>query len=79
MVQGPGMLSAKEQFPKEFADLGRSTLSRTVGPQGGTFDFDVPVSLDVVAGKEKAADRSHAETKKADEEKATDKKAQEKK
>jgi len=37
----PGMLTAKEQVARKFSDLGRSELKAVVGPQGGTFDFDV--------------------------------------
>jgi hypothetical protein len=39
--QSAAMLSAKEKLPAEYADLGRSKLSATVGPEGGKFNFDV--------------------------------------
>ena len=61
LIQGPGMLSAKEQLPAEYADLGRSKLSAKVGPQGGEFNFDVPVSLP--AREEKPAGKKAAEEK----------------
>ncbi len=79
VVQGPGMLSAKEQFPAEYSDLGRSMFSRMVGPQGGTFDFDVPVTLPVAPGKKKAEDPNTAEKQKTEEQKSTEKRAAEKK
>ena len=44
-VQGPGMLSATEQFPPEYSDLGRTKLAVEVTSQGGSFDFDIPVDL----------------------------------
>jgi hypothetical protein len=50
-VQGPGMLSAKEKLPPEYADLGRSKLSATVSAQGGEFNFDVPASIPAVEPK----------------------------
>ena len=37
----PGMLTAKEQLAREYADLGRTRLSARVGPRGGTFNFEV--------------------------------------
>ncbi len=44
LVQGPGMLSAKELVPKEY-DLGRTKLTAKVGPKGGVFNFDLPVDI----------------------------------
>jgi hypothetical protein len=51
MIQGLGMMSAKEQLPPEYADLGRSKLSVTVGPRGGTFDYDVPAAIPTANAK----------------------------
>jgi hypothetical protein len=85
MVQGPGMLSANEQLPREYADLGRSKLTVTVGPQGGTFDFDVPASIPAANAKagEKAEQakttENEAEDAKPVEKKAEDAKRPEKK
>lgn len=42
MVQSPGMLSAREQLPREFSDLGRTSLTSRVGPSGATLNIDVP-------------------------------------
>ena len=56
---GPGMLSAKEQFPPEYSDLGRTQLNRTVGTDGGRFDFDVPADIPITAEKP-AADKTEA-------------------
>lgn len=42
MAQSAAMLSSTERLPPEYADLGRTKLSATVGAQGGTFNFDVP-------------------------------------
>jgi hypothetical protein len=47
LAAGPGMLSAKEQIPAEFSDLGRTTLSAEVTPQGGSFPLDIPVDLTI--------------------------------
>lgn len=41
LAQPPGMLSAKEYLPREYADLGSSKLTAHVDKAGGTFDFDV--------------------------------------
>jgi hypothetical protein len=59
-IRGPGMLSAKEQLPADYADLGRTKLSAIVGAAGGQFDFDVPASIPPAAEKpaEKKADES---------------------
>jgi hypothetical protein len=62
MVRGPAMLSAKEQLPAEYADLGRTTLSAKVGPRGGQFDFDVPASIHTA---EKSAGTKTEESKPA--------------
>jgi len=47
----PEMLTAKEQLPAEYSDLGRTKLSYTVGPRGGEFNYDVPVSVPPAAVK----------------------------
>jgi hypothetical protein len=47
-VQSHGMLTAHEQLPSEYSDLGRSKLSYQVGTQGARFDFDVPAKIPVV-------------------------------
>jgi hypothetical protein len=65
--QGPGMLAAKEQLPREYSDLGRTILSRTVGPQGGQFDFDVPASIPFE--DQKAAEKAGAKEKSSGDEK----------
>ena len=57
---GPGMLSAKEQFPPEYWILPPPTqLNRTVGTDGGRFDFDVPADISITAEKP-AADKTEA-------------------
>jgi hypothetical protein len=71
--QGPGMLSAKEQLPREYSDLGRTILSRTVGPQGGHFDFDVPASIPFEA--QEAAEKGEAQGKSSGNEKPSETKA----
>jgi hypothetical protein len=45
MTPGPDLLSAKELLPAEYSDLGRTTISFTVGPKGGEFNSDVPATL----------------------------------
>jgi len=72
-VQGPGMLTAKEQLPREYSDLSRTKLSVKVGPQGGHFDFDVPASIpseEIQAAEKKAAEGKSPEKEKAGEKKA---------
>jgi hypothetical protein len=71
LVQRSGMLSAKEQLPAEYADLGRSKLSANVGPQGGQFNFGVEATIPAV--EEKPAEKRAEEAKSA-ETKTTDKK-----
>ncbi|WP_254053624.1 carboxypeptidase-like regulatory domain-containing protein [Singulisphaera sp. GP187] len=41
LAQPPGMLTAKEMLPREYADLGTSKLIAKVNPKGGHFAFDV--------------------------------------
>lgn len=41
----PSMATAKEQFPPELSDLGRTTLKATVPPGGGTLNFDIKPGL----------------------------------
>lgn len=42
LAQPPGMLTAKEMLPREYADLGTSKQTATITAKGGTdFDFDV--------------------------------------
>jgi hypothetical protein len=72
-VQPPGMLTAKEQLPPEYSDLGRTKLSAKVGPQGAEFNFDVPASLPFEA--KKAAEKREAEVKSSEKEKPREKKA----
>jgi len=43
--QPPGMLTAKEQLPAEYSNLGRTKILVKVGPEGGQFNYDVPVSI----------------------------------
>jgi hypothetical protein len=72
-VQPPGMLTAKEQLPPEYSDLGRTKLSAKVGPQGGEFDFDVPASLPFEA--KKAAEQKDSEKQSPENEEPGAKKA----
>ncbi len=78
--QPPGMLTATERLKPEFADLGRTKLTATVGPQGGTFDFAVEAKPEEPKGatdadaapgpaKESAATTSADETPSAPSEK----------
>src|SRR5205814_4261156 len=60
-LQPLAMLSAKEQLPREYSDLGRTTFSAKVGPQGGRFDFDVPASIPFEENQ--AAEKKAAEGK----------------
>jgi hypothetical protein len=60
IAQPPGMLTAEERLPAEYADLGRSTLKRTVGAQGGSFDFDIKAALKLPEAK---AEGGEAENK----------------
>ena len=55
LVQGPGMLSAKEQLPAEYSDLGRSRLSAEVKPEGGPFNFEIS-GVEVQAAEKKSAE-----------------------
>jgi hypothetical protein len=41
MSPTPGILSAKEMLPREYADLGTTKLTADVPKEGGTFNFDV--------------------------------------
>jgi hypothetical protein len=69
IAQPRGMLTAKEALPAEYADLGRSTLKRTVNPQGGSFDFDVKADLELPKAKTeggKAEGKPNSEGKKAE-------------
>jgi len=72
-LQGLGMLTAKEQLPREYSDLGRTKLSRKVAPPGGEFNFDVPATLPFEA--EKAAEKNEAGEKASDPEKPRGKEA----
>jgi hypothetical protein len=75
LVQGPGMLSAKELVPREY-DLGRTKLTAKVGPKGDRFDFNLPVDIPDVALK--TAEKKAAEGKPAEEkQKPTEKKTTE--
>ena len=40
------MLSATERLVPEHSDLGRSSITVNVRPQGGTFDFEVTLKPD---------------------------------
>jgi hypothetical protein len=73
--QVPGMKNAKEKLPPEYADLGRSKLSATVGSKGGTFNFDVAAPEFGSSGKpaEKKVEAKLAGTTKGEEPKPTDK------
>lgn len=51
LVQPPGMLSAKEQLPAEYADLGRTILAAKVGSEGGSFDYDLDADVKPAATK----------------------------
>jgi len=72
-LQPPSMLSAKEQLPREYSDLGRTKFSVKVGPQGGRFDFDVPASIPFE--EEQAAQKKAAEGKSPEKEQPVEKKA----
>lgn len=62
LVQGPAMLSAREQLPPEYSDLGRTRIVYKVAPEGGRFDFDVPIEPPI--DKERRAEDRGAEPKK---------------
>jgi hypothetical protein len=82
-LQGHGMLTAKEQLPREYSDLGRTKLSAKVGPQGGEFIFDVPASIppeaEKAAGEGKPTEPEKSREKKTGEESPAETKAAEKK
>ena len=40
MTQPPSMFTPR-RLPDEYSNLGRTKLTATVGPKGGTFDFDI--------------------------------------
>jgi hypothetical protein len=72
IVPPPGMTTAKEKIPAEFSDFGRTTLTRTVPANGGNFDFDIPINLDIAepAKAEPAKAESEPEPAKAEPAKA---------
>lgn len=41
----PGMATAREKLPPDISDFGRTTLTRTVPAEGGTFHFDIKADL----------------------------------
>jgi len=43
MTPLPGMATAKEQLPPKYSSLDHTELTGTVGPAGGTFDFNLDV------------------------------------
>ena len=63
ITQGPGMLSAKEQLPATYSDLGRTSLTAKVGVEGGRFDFDLEAAVPAQAEKPVAKDPAAAEPK----------------
>ncbi len=77
IVQGPGMLSAKEQLPPEYADLGRTSLAAKVPADGGTFNFDL--KADVKPVEKKVAQEKPASKQEASEKSAVNTGAEEKK
>jgi len=44
--QSPAMMAAVEQMPPEYSDLKLTKLSAKITPQGGAFNFDIPVVLE---------------------------------
>jgi len=68
MVQSPEMMSAKEQLPAEYSDLGRTKLQAGVQPAGGNFNFDIPATLEIPAPKSagKDGEKPAASTKKGE-------------
>jgi|GEM_PF-466362 len=43
MTPSPGMATAEEKLPPKYSSLDHTELSETVGPDGGTFEFDLVV------------------------------------
>lgn len=43
LTPSPGMATAKEKLPPKYSSLGETELAATVGPEGGTFNFDLNV------------------------------------
>ena len=62
-AQGPGMLSATEQFPPEYLGPRSDQAGRRGDAPGGSFDFDIPVDLAI-------PEKKPAEGKGADDEAA---------
>jgi hypothetical protein len=50
LVPPPAMATAKEKFPPEYSDLGRTSLKASVPPEGGTIDFDVKIDPAALEG-----------------------------
>ena len=61
IIQSADMMAAKEQLPAEYCDLGRTKIAAEVGPDGGTFDFDVRATNQVPNTEETPEKKPDAE------------------